>query len=229
MTIAVEQTKHTESVVQPAMNDWSFMSLITSPTTDRVVAIIAIIPFSYLEYVRLGKGLLNIPSASAFAATLLLIVTMVVRRPPVRVTPNPLFWLLAFVATYGSFGLSLFAQRGVEIAPYIVTDVIAILGLAIFIYARFSLGRNIGFVPAQRQLVTSGAYAYVRHPVYTGIFVTYLGLVLRSYTPANLTAAIILAGLWVIKSFIEEGFLKKDPIYAEYMQKVKYRWFPKIA
>ena len=229
MTIAEEQTKHTESVVQSAASAWPFMSLIISPTVDRVIAIVAILPFSYLEYVRFGEGLVNIPRAAAFAATLLLIVTMVVRRPPVRVTPNPWFWLLAFVVTYGSFGLAMFAQRGVVIAPPIVTDVIALLGLGIFIYARFSLGRNIGFVPAQRQLVTSGAYAYVRHPVYTGIFVTYLGLILRSYSPVNLAAVIILSGLWIIKSFIEESFLKSDPVYAEYMRRVKFRWFPRIA
>jgi hypothetical protein len=40
---------------------------------------------------------------------------------------------------------------------------------------------------------------------------------------------IILTGLWIIKSFIEEGFLRSDPVYAEYMQRVKYRWFPRIA
>src|SRR5271165_2233427 len=229
MTIAEEQTKHTESGVQSAASAWPFMGLIISPAVDRAIAIVAIVPFSYLEYVRFREGLLNIPRAAAFAATLLLIVTMIVRRPPVRVTSNPLFWLLAFVATYGSFGLALFAQHGVAIASTLVTDVIAILGLGIFIYARLSLGRNIGFVPAQRQLVSSGAYAYVRHPVYTGIFVTYLGLILRTYSPVNLATVIILSGLWVIKSFIEEGFLKKDPVYAEYMQKVKFRWFPKIV
>ena len=82
---------------------------------------------------------------------------------------------------------------------------------------------------AQRQLVTSGAYAYVRHPVYTGIFVTYLGLIFRWYSPVNLAAVIILSGLWIIKSFIEESFLKSDPVYAEYMRRVKFRWFPRIA
>ena len=143
MTIAEEQTKHRESVVQSAASAWPFMGLIMSPTVDRVIAIVAILPFSYLEYVRFREGLVNIPRAAAFAATLLLIVTMVVRRPPVRVTPNPWFWLLAFVVTYGSFGLAMFAQRGVVIAPPIVTDVIALLGLGILIYARFSLGRNI--------------------------------------------------------------------------------------
>jgi hypothetical protein len=38
----------------------------------------------------------------------------------------------------------MFAQRGDVIAPPIATDVIALLGLGVFIYARFSLGRNIG-------------------------------------------------------------------------------------
>jgi hypothetical protein len=39
----------------------------------------------------------------------------------------------------------------------------------------------------------------------------------------------IVSGLFIIKSIIEEGFLKSDPIYAEYMRRVKFRWFPGIA
>ena len=74
MTIAEEQIKHTESVVQPAASAWPFMGLIISPTVDRVIAIVAILPFSYLEYVRFREGLVNIPRAAGFAATLLLIV-----------------------------------------------------------------------------------------------------------------------------------------------------------
>jgi hypothetical protein len=116
MIIVGEQTKNTESAVQSAASAWPFMGLIMSPAVDRAIAIVAIVPFSYMEYARFREGLLNIPRAAAFAATLLLILTMVVRRPPVRVTPNPWFWLLAFVVTYGSFGLAMFAQRGVVIA-----------------------------------------------------------------------------------------------------------------
>jgi protein-S-isoprenylcysteine O-methyltransferase Ste14 len=229
MMIAVEQTKNAESAVQSAASAWPFMGLIMSPAVDRAIAIVAIVPFSYMEYARFREGLLNIPRAAAFAATLLLVVTMIVRRPPVRVTPNPWFWLLAFTATYGTLGPALFAQRGVVIAPPIATDVIALLGLGIAVYARVSLGRNIGFVPAQRRLVTSGAYAYVRHPIYTGLFVAYFGLILRAYSPVNLAMVAIVSGLFIIKSFIEEGFLKSDPIYAEYMRRVKFRWFPRIA
>ena len=129
MTIAEEQTKHAKSAVQSSASAWPFMGLIMSPAVDRAVAIVAIVPFSYMEYARFREGLLNIPRAAAFAATFLLIVTMIVRRPPVRVTPNPWFWLLAFAATYGTLGPALFAQRGVVIAPPIATDVIALLRL----------------------------------------------------------------------------------------------------
>ena len=65
MTVAEEQTKYAESVAQPAISTWSFMNWLTLPAVDRAIAIIAIVPFSYLEYVRLRKGLLNIPSAAA--------------------------------------------------------------------------------------------------------------------------------------------------------------------
>jgi hypothetical protein len=72
MTIAGEQTKHAESAVQSSASAWPFMGLIM-PAVDRAIAIVAILPFSYLEYVRFREGLVNLPRAAAFAATLLLI------------------------------------------------------------------------------------------------------------------------------------------------------------
>ena len=110
-----------------------------------------------------------------------------------------------------------------------MTSTIALLALGITIFARISLGRNIGFVPAQRRLVTSGAYAYMRHPIYTGLFVGYMGLILRAYSPLNVAMFSFIVALFVIKSVVEENFLKSDPLYAEYMQLVPFRWFPGIA
>src|SRR3989442_585711 len=83
-----------------------------------------------------------------------------------RVTPNPWYWLLAFVATYRVLLVLTFLQQGQPLVSNWVTDAIATAGLLIFVWARLSLGRNIGFVPAQRELVHNGAYAYMRHPVY---------------------------------------------------------------
>jgi protein-S-isoprenylcysteine O-methyltransferase Ste14 len=95
------------------------------------------------------------------------------------------------------------------------------------VWARFSLGRNIGFVPAQRELVHTGAYAYMRHPVYTGMLLTNIAFVLRAFSPLN-ALLMGLGAFWFIpvKSLVEEDFLRDDPQYAAYMQRVRARWIP---
>src|SRR5262245_10694634 len=194
----------------PSTTGQRFMQVITAPAVDRTVAIVAILPFAYLTYLRFVQGALDLPAIGAIITVLLLIGPMVIRRPPVRVTPNPWFWLLAFAATYGTLALPLFSNRGIPLAPAAVSDTIALLAIAVTVYARLSLGRNIGFVPAQRRLVTSGAYAYVRHPIYTGIFVAYAGVILSAYSPRNVGMVVVICSLLMIKSVVEENFLKKD-------------------
>ena len=50
---------------------------------------------------------------------------------------------------------------------------LTVFGIAFAIWARFYLGRNWSPRPAVKEnpeLVTTGPYAYVRHPIYAGIF-----------------------------------------------------------
>ncbi len=101
--------------------------------------------------------------------------------------------------------------------------------MIVLVYALLSLGRSIGFVPAQRVIVTSGAYRFVRHPIYTGTFVASLAFVLRAYSPLNLTTAIALVALLMIRSVVEEAFLRDDGAYAVYVRQVRWRLFPGIA
>lgn len=52
------------------------------------------------------------------------------------------------------------------------------LGVGLAIWARTVLGRNWGMPMSQKQdpeLVTGGPYAYVRHPIYTGMILAMLG------------------------------------------------------
>lgn len=52
------------------------------------------------------------------------------------------------------------------------------VGIGIAIWARVYLGRNWGMPMSLREgheLVTSGPYAYVRHPIYSGIFLALIG------------------------------------------------------
>lgn len=202
---------------------------ITDPRLDRAVATVASLPFAYLLYYRLAYEGFDLPRIAIAINFALLIGTMVVRRPPVRVTPKPLYWVTAFVATYWGFMTLGLADAGVPIAPRFVTHGLALASLVVSASARVSLGRNIGFVPAQRELVTSYAYGIVRHPIYTGLFLSLTAFVLRAWSPTNLLLSAVPAVLFVIKSFMEERFLSEDPAYRRYMNRVRSRWLPGIA
>src|SRR6266581_7620259 len=148
---------------------FSLIRVLSLPWLDRTIAATACVPLVYLAYYRYEHWHHGFPLIAAALNVLILVVTMVIRRPPKRVTPNPLYWLLAFVASYWLILILGLLQRGRPLAANWVTDAIAMMGLLVVVWARLSLGRNIGFVPAQRELVHSGAYAFMRHPIYTGV------------------------------------------------------------
>ena len=84
----------------------------------------------------------------------------------------------------------------------------------------------MGFVPAQREIVTTGAYRYMRHPIYTGLMLSYLAAALRIYSPRNATLFAIAVFWMLVKSFVEESFLGEDAQYADYMTNVRARSIP---
>ena len=58
---------------------------------------------------------------------------------------------------------------------------LVLIGFGFALWARLHLGRNWGIPMSIRQgheLVTSGPYAYVRHPIYTGLMLAAMGSVL---------------------------------------------------
>src|SRR5215468_6935654 len=121
----------------------SFMQILSIPWVDKTIAIIAVLPNTIELYHRFSSGSLNMVRAILGIQVLILIVTMVIRRTPVRVTPNPWFWLLAFVATYGVLTFTAFTPNGHPIVPLIVSDALAVVSAVVFIFARLSLGRSI--------------------------------------------------------------------------------------
>jgi protein-S-isoprenylcysteine O-methyltransferase Ste14 len=207
----------------------SFIDFVTQPAVDRVVAIIACVPFVWLTYYRYTHTGLGIPLLAFAAGILVLLGAMMVRRAPKRLTPNPWFWALAFFASYWPMLTLTFVQPGRALAPPRLLDAVAVIGALMLIWARLSLGRNIGLVPAQREIVTTGAYRYIRHPIYFGVFITSLAVGLRAFTLRNAALLTTQVALFMIKSVVEERFLSADPQYAAYMQTVKKRWIPFVV
>lgn len=80
-----------------------------------------------------------------------------------------------------------------------------------------------------QQVISTGPYALVRHPMYMGVLVMMVGVPLALGSAWGLAVlAAILPGLaWRILD--EEKVLKKDlQGYAEYMQKVRFRLVPYV-
>lgn len=204
----------------------NFFEKLTVPWVDKTIAVVAVLPFAYIIFAIVRQGRLNLPLATIAINHLTIVATMVLRTTPVRITPNPWYWLLAFTATYGGLYAPAFARTGTPVVPDTVSDSLSILSLAVLVFARLSLGRSMGFVPAQRVIVTWGAYRFVRHPIYTGIFISFLSWTLHVYSWRSVLIAIIWCTLFAIKSLIEEDFLREDSGYAAYLTRVRSRWFP---
>ncbi len=205
------------------------LDFLLVPWVDKTIAVIAILPFIWVSYVRFRVVGFDVPRVAYAIHVFVLIATMITRKTPVRVTRNPWFWLLTFVETYWGVLTIGLTTRGRPIAPNWVTSSMALLSLALSLWARLSLGRSIGFVPALRTIVTHGAYRYMRHPIYSAISISIIAAALRAYSPANI-AIFALGIFWfVLKSFVEESFLRSDPGYAAYLGRVRWRWLPGIV
>ncbi len=79
-------------------------------------------------------------------------------------------------------------------------------GIALAIWARIQLGRNWGMPMTQKaepELVTSGPYRFVRHPIYTGLLAALLGTALVTNL-AGLLIVLVLGGYFYYSAAVEE-------------------------
>ncbi|MGO9901336.1 MAG: methyltransferase family protein [Solirubrobacteraceae bacterium] len=79
-------------------------------------------------------------------------------------------------------------------------------GIGLAIWARVHLGRNWGMPMTQKaepELVTSGPYQFVRHPVYSGLLAAVLGTALVT-NPIGLIIVAILVGYFYYCASVEE-------------------------
>jgi protein-S-isoprenylcysteine O-methyltransferase Ste14 len=79
-------------------------------------------------------------------------------------------------------------------------------GIALAIWARLHLGRNWGMPMTQKaepELVTSGPYRFVRHPIYSGLLAGVLGTALVTDLIGLIIAA-ILGGYFFYSASVEE-------------------------
>jgi len=88
---------------------------------------------------------------------------------------------------------------------------IFILGLALAVWARVYLGRNWGMPMSQKadpELVTTGPYGRIRHPIYSGIILGMVGTAI-AVSPYWLIAVAIVGAYFLVSAVVEERTMAK--------------------
>ncbi|HZZ16599.1 MAG TPA: isoprenylcysteine carboxylmethyltransferase family protein [Candidatus Sulfotelmatobacter sp.] len=106
---------------------------------------------------------------------------------------------------------------GVVIAGITLTG----LGIAFAVWARFYIGQNWSSavsIKVGHQLVRTGPYAWVRHPIYSGLLLAMIGTALALRESRGLIAIVVLWLAFWVKSRMEERLMLKafGPEYKNY-------------
>ena len=110
-------------------------------------------------------------------------------------------------------------------------DVLVAIGFLIifFVYKENTFASATIEVYSEQRVVSSGLYALVRHPMYMGGFVFFVGAALSLGSWWGLLAFLLMMPAFIWRISDEEKLLTKDlPGYAEYKNAVRYRLVPFI-
>lgn len=83
--------------------------------------------------------------------------------------------------------------------------VIGFLGLTLWILSYFHLGKSFGVLPQKQKKVVKGVYKYFNHPMYIGIWLTFLGISLANASWESLVFLnVVITPLLFIRSYFED-------------------------
>jgi protein-S-isoprenylcysteine O-methyltransferase Ste14 len=96
--------------------------------------------------------------------------------------------------------------------PFEVRAVLTLAGLLFTVWARVHLGRNwsaIVTVKENHELITTGPYRIVRHPIYTGLLLGVIGTALARGQWSGVVAAALFAWSFWRKLKLEEQWMRE--------------------
>jgi protein-S-isoprenylcysteine O-methyltransferase Ste14 len=94
--------------------------------------------------------------------------------------------------------------------PIYIGFAATVLGLGVMAWSRIVLGRNWSAavtIKKDHELVSSGPYAIVRHPLYSGVLLAMLGTAVSLGKIREFVAFLLTFGGWWLKSRTEERFM----------------------
>jgi protein-S-isoprenylcysteine O-methyltransferase Ste14 len=156
------------------------------------------------------------------------------RRSVVATGSMTLFFVGFYVLIGLRVGVVPVPSFGARVAMVVAGLAIVVLGCAVNIAGRFRLGRNWAnhvTIYSDQQLVTSGVYAAVRHPLYASLIWMFYGASLVYASAAGALAnSLVFLPFMYYRARQEEALLAREfPEYAAYRRRVGmffYKPFP---
>jgi len=139
------------------------------------------------------------------------------------------FELAAFYLLLYKLGLPPFLRMRVlpdSLTTHWIAVALAAAGAALAVWARLSLGTNWSArvtIKEQHELVRTGPYALVRHPIYSGLLLMVLGTAVEIGQVRGFVALALAFTGWFLKSRTEDAFMEQHfgNEYMQYKQEVK--------
>lgn len=123
-----------------------------------------------------------------------------------------------------------------SMVPFWLQIVGALILVGSFVCMYLAFRENAYLTPTVRiqaerghAVISTGPYQYVRHPMYTGFHLFFLGMPLLLGSVYGLVLALALIGLFVRRAVLEERVLQADLLgYDAYMVRVTARFVPHV-
>ncbi len=156
----------------------------------------------------------------------LVVILMIVRRPTEVVDRR---WVVRLITLLSIAGPPLVRPLATPAGPTdTISAMLSALGLTVIVVSKLALGRSFGLVPANRGVVSSGPYRFVRHPIYLGYLVTHAAFVVANPLFWNIAILVAADIALLVRALYEERTLEGDDAYLAYESRVRWRLVPRV-
>jgi protein-S-isoprenylcysteine O-methyltransferase Ste14 len=116
---------------------------------------------------------------STIAFLLLMAAAVILRTRPSGKASGLEPRVSALVGTFLMYSIALFPRRELSLSQEMISTALTLIGSVGAIVALSQLGRSFSLMAETRQLVTSGPYRFVRHPLYLAEEIAVVGVVMQ--------------------------------------------------
>ncbi|MEH2477242.1 protein-S-isoprenylcysteine O-methyltransferase Ste14 [Nitrobacteraceae bacterium AZCC 2146] len=167
-------------------------------------------------------------SSVCLATFYVLLALLTMTRSPAKAQADGLLpRIAAFVGTYMPWTIAFFGKTD-QALPNLASTACVLIGMIMMLVTIRHLGRSFSLVPQARNVVQTGPYRWIKHPLYLAEEIAVLGVVLRNPTPLTAVLLVLHIGVQICRIYYEEDLLRRNcPEYSGY-EASRWRLIPHV-